>query len=52
MKKILFTLTITLGIALGGAVLVKSNAHACGGQDKDTSSQPTGSDSGDTPTQS
>ncbi|MFI5324585.1 MAG: hypothetical protein ACHQ6U_14070 [Thermodesulfobacteriota bacterium] len=52
MKKILFTLAITLGIALGGAVLVTSNALACGGQDKDTSSQPTGSGSSDTPTQS
>ncbi len=51
MKKILFTLAITLGIALGGAVLVTSNALACGGKDKDTTSdQPTGT--GDTPTQS
>ena len=51
MKKILFTLAITMGIAIGGAVLVTSNALACGGKDKDTSSdQPAGS--GDTPTQS
>lgn len=48
MKKVLFTLAITLGIALGGAVLVTSNALACGGKDKDTTSeQPTGS-GGDT----
>jgi hypothetical protein len=51
MKKILFTFAITIGIALGGAVLLTSNVLACGGKDKDTTSQqPTGS--GDTPTQS
>jgi hypothetical protein len=44
MKKILFTLAITLGVALGGAVLLTSNVLACGGKDKDTTSeQPTGS---------
>lgn len=48
MKKILFTLAITLGVALGGVALVTSNALACGGKDKDTTSQqPTGSGSGD-----
>jgi len=48
MKKILFTIAITLGVALGAAALVTSNALACGGKDKDTTSQqPTGSGSGD-----
>ncbi|HVY54983.1 MAG TPA: hypothetical protein VHC46_04420 [Thermodesulfobacteriota bacterium] len=50
MKKILFTLAITLGVALGGIALVTSNALACGGgKDKDTTSQqPTGSGSDST----
>ncbi len=48
MKKVLFALAITLGIALGGIVLTTSNVLACGGKDKDTTSdQPTDSGSGD-----
>lgn len=36
------------GIALGGIVLTTSNVLACGGKDKDTTSdQPSGSGSGD-----
>lgn len=51
MKRILFTLAITLGLALGGAVLTTSNVLACGGKDKGaTTEQP--SDPGDSGTQS
>jgi len=50
MKKLLFTLAITLGLAVGGMVLATSNVLACGGKDKDaTTEHPT---TGDGSTQS
>ncbi len=51
MKKMIFSLALALGIALGGVVLTTSNVLACGGKDKDaTTQEPTGS--GDSGTQS
>mgnify|MGYP000022305355 FL=1 len=51
MKKLLFTLAITLGLAVGGMVLATSNVLACGGKDKDaTTEHPT--TGGDSSTQS
>lgn len=51
MKKLLFTLAITLGLAVGGVVLATSNVLACGGKDKgSTTEHPT--DQGDGSTQS
>lgn len=51
MKKTILSLALALGVALGGVVLTTSNVLACGGKDKDaTTEQPTGS--GDSGTQS